>query len=70
MVVHNSFSYLIRTRTRVRLNCSYSKKEAHIESSTISIVAFVYSCFYGEGMIMNVSKKGGNNVPIAKKRPT
>ena len=40
-------------------NCSYSKREAHIESSNISIVAFVYSCFYGEGMIiMHVSKEG------------
>ena len=38
--------------------CSYSKREAHIESSNISIVAFVYSCFYGEGMIMHVSKEG------------
>ena len=35
-----------------------SKGEAHIESSNISIVAFVYSCFYGEGMIMHVSKEG------------
>ena len=34
------------------------KREAHIESSNISIVACVYSCFYGEGMIMHVSKEG------------
>ena len=30
-----------------------------MESSNISIVAFVYSCFYGEGkIIMHVSKEG------------
>ena len=28
-----------------------AKGEANIEYSNIRIVAFVYSCFYGEGMI-------------------
>ena len=28
-----------------------AKGGANIEYSTISIVAFVYSCFYGEGII-------------------
>ena len=37
----------------------YSKREAHIEYSNTRIVAFVYSCFYGEGMIiMHVYKEG------------